>query len=218
MKIVLMGPPGAGKGTQAKSISLRYSIPHISTGDIFRKNISNNTELGLKAKSFIENGDLVPDEITIALLLDRLSQEDCLDGFLLDGFPRSIGQAKALDKYLLERKQHLDAVLLITVPSEFILDRMTGRRSCISCGASYHIRYNPPFTSGKCDICGCDIIQRKDDTEEVLRERLEVYQSQTRPLIDYYKSMSILKEVDGTQSINAVFENMTRILGSAYNK
>lgn len=218
MKIVLMGPPGAGKGTQAKSISLRYSIPHISTGDIFRKNISNNTVLGMKAKSFIENGDLVPDEITVSLVLERLNQVDCSDGFLLDGFPRSVGQAKALDKYLAEKNEKLDVVLLITVPKEFILDRMTGRRTCTSCGTSYHIKYNPPFTFGKCDICGCDIIQRKDDTEETLRERLEVYESQTRPLIDYYMPKGILKEVDGTKSINGVFESISKILGSAYSK
>lgn len=210
-----MGPPGAGKGTQAKSISMRYGIPHISTGDIFRRNISNNTTLGLKAKSYIDNGDLVPDDITISLVLDRLGNEDCNNGFLLDGFPRTVEQASALDDYLKAKGVQLDAVLLISVPSEFILDRMTGRRSCPSCGASYHIKYNPPIVYGKCDICGSDIIQRKDDTEETLRERLEVYELQTRPMIDYYKPKEILKEVDGTKAINEVFENICNNLGSA---
>lgn len=213
-----MGPPGAGKGTQAKSISMRYGIPHISTGDIFRRNISNNTALGLKAKGYIDNGDLVPDDITISLVLDRLDNEDCNNGFLFDGFPRTVEQASALDDYLNRKGVQLNAVLLISVPNGFILDRMTGRRSCPSCGASYHIKYNPPSVYGKCDICGSNIIQRKDDTEETLRERLEVYELQTRPLIDYYKPKGILKEIDGTKAINEVFENICNNLGSANNK
>lgn len=213
-----MGPPGAGKGTQAKSISMRYGIPHISTGDIFRRNISNNTALGLKAKGYIDNGDLVPDDITISLVLDRLDNEDCNNGFLFDGFPRTVEQASALDDYLNRKGVQLNAVLLISVPNGFILDRMTGRRSCPSCGASYHIKYNPPTVYGKCDICGSNIIQRKDDTEETLRERLEVYELQTRPLIDYYKPKGILKEIDGTKAINEVFENICNNLGSANNK
>lgn len=213
-----MGPPGAGKGTQAKSISLRYRIPHISTGDIFRKNISSSTTLGMEAKRYIQNGDLVPDEITIALVLDRLNDEDCKYGFLLDGFPRTVPQANALDDYLAANAEKLDAVLLISIPKEFILDRMTGRRSCTSCGASYHVRYNPPSTMGKCDICGSDIIQRQDDTEETLRERLEVYEIQTRPLIEYYEPKGILIEVDGTKAINEVFESICSNLGGAYNK
>lgn len=213
-----MGPPGAGKGTQAKSISLRYGIPHISTGDIFRRNISNGSLLGLKAKSYIDNGDLVPDDITISLVLDRLDGEDCKDGFLLDGFPRTVHQAVALDEYLLNQNTALDAVLLLSVPNEFLLDRMTGRRSCTSCGASYHIKYNPPLVYGKCDVCGSDIIQRKDDTEITVRERLEVYELQTRPMIDYYKQKGILKAIDGTKAINSVFENICNSLGSANNK
>lgn len=212
-----MGSPGAGKGTQAKSVSLRYFIPHISTGDIFRKNISNNTPLGIEAKKYIDNGDLVPDEITISLVMERLSNEDCKRGFLLDGFPRTVNQAKALDTYLSSKQEKLDAVLQISVPKEFILDRMTGRRSCMSCGASYHVKYNPPSTLGKCDICGSNIIQRRDDTEEILRERLEVYELQTRPLIDYYISRGILKEVDGTKAINEVFESICTVLGGVYN-
>ncbi|MDP4088041.1 MAG: adenylate kinase [Bacillota bacterium] len=214
MRIVIMGPPGAGKGTQAKSISLRYRIPHISTGDIFRKNISNNTTLGLAAKSYIDAGDLVPDNITISLVFDRLNNEDCKDGFLLDGFPRTVEQTAALDNYLSVKGVQLDAVVLLSVPNEFILDRMTGRRSCTLCGASYHIRYNPPVVAGKCDICGSDIIQRKDDTEETLRERLEVYELQTRPMIDYYKPRGILLEVNGTKGINEVFENICDSLGA----
>jgi Adenylate kinase (EC 2.7.4.3) len=213
-----MGPPGAGKGTQAKSISLRYSIPHISTGDIFRKNITGCTALGIEAKSYIQNGDLVPDAITIALVLDRLNSDDCNNGFLLDGFPRTVPQAIALDNFLQEKGEALDAVVLLAVPEEFILDRMTGRRICTSCGASYHIKYNPSSIVGKCDICGSDIIQRQDDTEETLKERLEVYESQTRPLIEYYKPKSILKEVDGTKAINGVFESICSSLGGLYNK
>ncbi len=207
-----MGPPGAGKGTQAKLISLRYDIPHISTGDIFRKNISRNTVLGLQAKEYIDNGDLVPDQITISLVLERLSQSDCEKGFLLDGFPRSLEQAKALDNYLEGLDKKLDAVVLIDVPSEFILDRMTGRRSCSTCGASYHIKYNPPATPGKCDVCGNSIIQREDDTEETLKERLEVYLSQTSPLVGYYESKDILLKVDGSNDIDQVFENISKVL------
>ncbi|WP_074365555.1 adenylate kinase [Clostridium sp. N3C] len=212
MRIVLMGPPGAGKGTQAKLISLRYDIPHISTGDIFRKNISRHTGLGLQAKEYIENGDLVPDSITISLVLERLSQGDCQKGFLLDGFPRSLDQAKALDQYLEGLGNKLDAVVLIDVSSEFILDRMTGRRSCPVCGASYHIKYNPPATPGKCDVCGNSIIHREDDTEETLKERLEVYLSQTSPLVGYYENKDILFKVDGSKDIDLVFENISKVL------
>jgi adenylate kinase len=215
LRIVLIGPPGAGKGTQAKLISLRYGIPHISTGDIFRKNISKNTVLGLEAKEYIDNGDLVPDPITISLVVERLSQKDCSEGFLLDGFPRSLEQAKALDKYLEEIGKKLDGVILIDVPSEFILDRMTGRRSCSVCGASYHIKYNPPARQGKCDVCGNNVIQRKDDTEETLNERLEVYLSQTSPLVGYYESKDILMKVDGSKDIDAVFENISKVLEDA---
>ncbi len=190
MKIVLLGPPGAGKGTQAKSISNRYSIPHISTGDIFRKNISENTPLGIEAKSYMDNGQLVPDEVTINMVKDRLQQDDCKNGYLLDGFPRTVHQAEALDNFLTEREESIDTALLIEVPKEFILERMTGRRVCPSCGASYHIKFNPPTNDGKCDLCGSDVIQRKDDTEETVKERLDVYENQTQPLIDFYKTKS----------------------------
>ena len=205
MKIVLLGPPGAGKGTQAKSISNRYSIPHISTGDIFRKNISENTPLGIEAKSYMDNGQLVPDEVTINMVKDRLQQDDCKNGYLLDGFPRTVHQAEALDNFLTEREESIDTALLIEVPKEFILERMTGRRVCPSCGASYHIKFNPPTNDGKCDLCGSDVIQRKDDTEETVKERLDVYENQTQPLIDFYKNKKQLSVVDGTQAINEVF-------------
>lgn len=217
MNIVIMGPPGAGKGTQAKLISAKFSIPHISTGDIFRKNIASNTILGLKAKSYIDNGDLVPDDITISLVVERLKEEDSRDGFLLDGFPRTVTQAVALDDYLKEHHDELDAVLLLNIPRNVIIDRMTGRRTCTSCGASYNIRYNPPVISDKCDICGSSIIQRKDDTEETVKERLEVYDSQTEPMINYYLERKILKEIDGTKTIDEVFKSICSSLGSAYN-
>lgn len=214
MKIVLLGPPGAGKGTQAKSISNRYSIPHISTGDIFRKNILENTPLGIEAKSYMDNGQLVPDEVTINMVKDRLQQDDCKNGYLLDGFPRTVHQAEALDNFLTEREESIDTALLIEVPKEFILERMTGRRVCPSCGASYHIKFNPPANDGKCDLCGSDVIQRKDDTEETVKERLDVYENQTQPLIDFYKNKKQLSVVDGTQAINEVFESICKILGS----
>ena len=214
MKIVLLGPPGAGKGTQAKSISNRYSIPHISTGDIFRKNISENTPLGIEAKSYMDNGQLVPDEVTINMVKDRLQQDDCKNGYLLDGFPRTVHQAEALDNFLTEREESIDTALLIEVPKKFILERMTGRRVCPSCGASYHIKFNPPTNDGKCDLCGSDVIQRKDDTEETVKERLDVYENQTQPLIDFYKNKKQLSVVDGTQAINEVFESICKILGS----
>ena len=215
MKIVLLGPPGAGKGTQAKSISNRYSIPHISTGDIFRKNISEETPLGIEAKQYMDNGQLVPDEVTINMVKDRLTWEDCKNGYLLDGFPRTVAQAEALQEFLGSRNENLDTALCIEVPSEFILERMTGRRVCPACGASYHIKFNPPTKDGVCDLCGSDIVQRKDDTEETVSERLEVYERQTQPLIDFYREKNLLSTVDGTKAINEVFEGICDILGSA---
>lgn len=214
MKIVLLGPPGAGKGTQAKSISNKYSIPHISTGDIFRKNISENTPLGIEAKSYIDKGLLVPDEVTINMVNDRLAMDDCKNGYLLDGFPRTVEQAEALDKFLSERGEKLDTALLIEVPSNFIVERMTGRRVCPSCGASYHVKFNPPVVEGKCDVCGSDLIQRKDDTIEIVQDRLNVYEAQTQPLIDFYRNKNQLSAVDGTKAINEVFEGICEILGS----
>lgn len=213
VKIILLGPPGAGKGTQAKSISNKYSIPHISTGDIFRKNISENTPLGIEAKSYMDNGQLVPDEVTINMVKDRLQQEDCKQGYLLDGFPRTVSQAEALQDFLDSRKESLDTALLIEVPRDFILERMTGRRVCPSCGASYHIKFNPA-ANGKCELCGSDVVQRKDDTEETVKERLDVYEKQTQPLIDFYKDKNLLSTVDGTQAINKVFESICKVLGN----
>ena len=214
MKIILLGPPGAGKGTQAKSICNRYSIPHISTGDIFRKNISEKTPLGVEAKKYIDKGQLVPDELTIDIVKDRLTNEDCKNGFLLDGFPRTVHQAEALDTFLGENANKIDTALLIEVPNQFILERMIGRRVCLSCGASYHIKFNPTKIEGKCDVCGSDVIQRKDDTEETVRERLNIYDMQTQPLIEYYKGQNKLAGVDGTKAINDVFKNICNILGS----
>ena len=213
VKIILLGPPGAGKGTQAKSISNKYSIPHISTGDIFRKNISENTPLGIEAKSYMDNGQLVPDEVTINMVKDRLQQEDCKQGYLLDGFPRTVSQAEALQDFLDSRNESLDTALLIEVPRDFILERMTGRRVCPSCGASYHIKFNPA-ANGKCELCGSVVVQRKDDTEETVKERLDVYEKQTQPLIDFYKDKNLLSTVDGTQAINKVFESICKVLGN----
>ncbi|WP_291569749.1 adenylate kinase [Clostridium sp. UBA4548] len=214
MKIILLGPPGAGKGTQAKSISNNYSIPHISTGDIFRKNISERTPLGIEAKKYIDKGHLVPDELTIDIVKDRLNEKDCSNGFLLDGYPRTVNQAEALEIMLKERGEKLDTALLIKVPKEFIIDRMTGRRVCTTCGASYHVKYNPTKITGKCDVCGNFVIQRDDDTEETVGERLDIYDAQTQPLIEYYTNKNLLSEVDGTQAINDVFKNICGILGA----
>lgn len=213
MRIVLLGPPGAGKGTQAKQISTKYNIPHISTGDMFRKNISEKTELGLKAQGYMDKGMLVPDELTIDIVKDRLNNDDCKNGFLLDGFPRTVKQAEALDLFLNENGYKIDCTLLIKVPEASILERMTGRRVCSKCGASYHIKFNPPKIAGKCDTCGSDVIQRKDDSEETVRERLNVYNEQTEPLIEYYNSEKVLFAVDGTQGIDVVFQNICDILG-----
>jgi adenylate kinase len=212
MRIILLGPPGAGKGTQAKSISNKFSIPHISTGDIFRKNISEKTPLGIEAKKHIDKGHLVPDELTIDIIKDRLDNEDCSNGFLLDGYPRTVNQGEALKAILDEKAIQLDTALLIKVPRKFILNRMTGRRVCLTCGASYHITFNPPKVDGKCDLCGCDLVQRADDTEETVNERIDVYEAQTHPLIKYYGDKNLLSEVDGTQEISSVFESICGIL------
>lgn len=214
VNIILLGPPGAGKGTQAKSISNKYSIPHISTGDIFRFNISNGTPLGIKAKEYIDKGHLVPDELTIDLIKDRLKQDDCKNGFLLDGYPRTVNQAEALETLLKEIGTKLDSALFINVPKSFIIDRMTGRRVCTTCGASYHIKYNAPKAEGICDLCGNEVIQRADDNETTVSERLEVYDAQTQPLVEYYANKNLLDEVDGTQAIDDVFKDIVNILGA----
>lgn len=215
LNLVLLGPPGAGKGTQAKSIATEYNIPHISTGDIFRKNIAEETPLGKKAKEYIDQGLLVPDQLTIDIVKDRLSQDDCKKGFLLDGFPRTVFQAESLDKMLQEDGKKIDVALLIEVPREDILKRMTGRRVCVSCGASYHMLFNPTKVEGICDACGKEVIQRKDDKEDTVKERLNVYDNQTQPLISYYKECDKLSEVDGTQAIDKVFEDIKSLLGEA---
>ncbi len=213
MRIILLGSPGAGKGTQAQSISNMYAIPHISTGDIFRKNIGEGSELGILAKSYMDKGLLVPDNITIDLVKMRLKDEDTKNGFLLDGFPRTIHQANVLNELLLKDGYHIEVALLIKVPREFIITRMTGRRVCPSCGASYHLEFNPSTQKNICDDCGAKLIQRKDDSRETVEERLEIYDFQTLPLIEYYTKLGILETVDGTKAINQVFSQIIDILG-----
>lgn len=214
MKIVLLGAPGAGKGTQAQSISNKYNIPHISTGDIFRKNISEGTKLGKTAKRYMDAGQLVPDQLTLDLIEDRLKEDDCRMGYLLDGYPRTCVQAEFLDKLLLSSGTQLDYALLIEVPKDVILERMTGRRTCPSCGATYHLKSNPPSKKGLCDVCGNTLIQRPDDVTETVLERLEVYEEQTHPLIEYYQKRGILRSVDGKKAINEIFKDIVAILGS----
>ena len=213
MKIIMLGAPGAGKGTQAKKIADRYNIPHISTGDIFRANIKNGTELGKKAKEYMDKGLLVPDELTLDLIMDRFKAEDCKNGYVLDGFPRTIPQAEALDKALSANGESVDYAINVEVPDENIINRMSGRRACVGCGATYHIVYNPTKVEGKCDACGADLILRDDDKPETVEKRLNVYHEQTQPLIDYYKAKGILKEVDGTVDMKDVFAAITDILG-----
>ena len=214
MKIIMLGAPGAGKGTQAKQIAGKYSIPHISTGDIFRANIKNGTDLGKKAKEYMDQGLLVPDELTCDLVMDRIQQDDCKNGFVLDGFPRTIPQAEALDAALTKIGETMDYAIDVDVPDENIVSRMSGRRACLDCGATYHIVSLPPKTEGKCDHCGSELVLRDDDKPETVQKRLSVYHEQTQPLIDYYKKQGILKSVDGTQPMEAVFTAITDILGA----
>lgn len=213
MKIIMLGAPGAGKGTQAKKIAEKYSIPHISTGDIFRANIKNGTELGIKAKEYIDQGLLVPDELVVDLVVDRLKQEDCNSGCVLDGFPRTIPQAEALDAALKETGQMVDYAINVEVPDENIVRRMSGRRACVGCGATYHIVYAPTKEENICDTCHGELILRDDDKPETVQKRLNVYHEQTQPLIDYYTKKNILVEVDGTQDIEDVFAAIVRALG-----
>lgn len=214
MKVIMLGAPGAGKGTQAKKIAAKYNIPHISTGDIFRMNIKNGTELGKKAKTYMDQGLLVPDELVVNLVVDRIDQEDCAKGFVFDGFPRTIPQAEELSAALTERGQRLDWAIEVNVPDENIVKRMSGRRACIRCGATYHVEYAPPTTEDVCDACGNNLVLRYDDTPETVKKRLEVYHAQTQPLIEYYSNEGILKTVDGTIDINDVFRSITDILGA----
>ena len=213
MKIVMLGAPGAGKGTQAKMIAEKYMIPHISTGDIFRANIKNGTELGKQATEYMAKGQLVPDELTVKMLLDRVAQEDCKSGYVLDGFPRTIPQAEVLDKALTERGDHIDYAIDVNVPDENIIKRMSGRRACLTCGATYHIEHVPPKKEGICDACGNELVLRDDDKPETVKNRLDVYHKQTQPLIDYYTEKNILKTVDGTVDMMDVFGAITSILG-----
>ncbi|SCG84082.1 adenylate kinase [Proteiniborus sp. DW1] len=213
MRLILLGPPGAGKGTQAVNIVKKYNIPHISTGDMFRKNIKEGTDLGVKAKEYIDKGLLVPDELTVAIVKDRLSEKDCQEGFLLDGFPRTVNQADALDTELKNLSYELDHVINIDVEKEELIDRAVGRRVCKDCGATYHIKFNPPKKENMCDVCGGELIQRKDDTVETVTKRIEVYLEQTEPLIDYYGKKGILINIDGKQDIDKVFEDIVASLG-----
>lgn len=212
MKIIMLGAPGAGKGTQAKQIAGKYSIPHISTGDIFRANIKNGTELGKKAKEYMDQGLLVPDELTCDLVVDRIQQDDCGNGFVLDGFPRTIPQAEALDEALTKLGQSMDYAIDVDVPDENIVNRMSGRRACVGCGATYHLVYAPTKQEGICDTCGKELILRDDDKPETVQKRLNVYHEQTQPLIDYYTKEGILHKVDGTIDIDEVFGQIVKLL------
>lgn len=214
MKIIMLGAPGAGKGTQAKMIAEKYNIPHISTGDIFRANIKNGTELGKKAKSYMDKGQLVPEELTLDLIMDRFKEDDCKNGYVLDGFPRTIPQAEALDAALKANGEKVDFAIDVDVPDENIVKRMGGRRACVNCGATYHIVYSPTKVEGKCDKCGEELIVRDDDKPETVLSRLEVYHNQTQPLIDYYNEQGILKTVDGTVDMKDVFKAIVDILGA----
>ena len=213
MKIIMLGAPGAGKGTQAKMIADKYQIPHISTGDIFRANIKNGTELGKKAKEYMDQGLLVPDELVVDLVVDRLSQEDCVNGCVLDGFPRTIPQAEALDAALAAKGEAIDYAIDVDVPDENIINRMSGRRACVACGATYHLVHIPTKVEGICDRCGEGLILRDDDKPETVKKRLGVYHEQTQPLIDYYTAKNVLKSVDGTVDMGAVFQAIVNILG-----
>lgn len=214
MKIIMLGAPGAGKGTQAKKIAAKYNIPHISTGDIFRANIKNGTELGKKAKTYMDQGLLVPDELVVDLVVDRVGQEDAKNGYVLDGFPRTIPQAEALDKALAGLEEKVDYAIDVDVPDENIVRRMGGRRACVGCGATYHMEYAPTKVEGICDTCGKELILRDDDKPETVLKRLGVYHEQTQPLIDYYTEKNILVEVDGTVDIDEVFAAIVNVLGA----
>lgn len=214
MKMIILGAPGAGKGTQAERIAEKYNIPHISTGDIFRANMKKGTELGVKAKAFIDQGLLVPDSVTVQLVMDRISQPDCKNGYILDGFPRTIPQAECLKDALAKKNETLDYAIDIDVPDESIITRMSGRRACLSCGMTYHMVYAAPKKEGVCDKCGANLVLRDDDKPETVKKRLAVYHEQTSPLIDYYAKENILHRVDGTRNMEQVFEDITKVLGA----
>jgi adenylate kinase len=212
VQVIFMGLPGAGKGTQAERIVSEFGIPHISTGDMFRAAIAESTELGKKAKSFIDQGQLVPDEVTIGIVRERFQKPDCEKGFLLDGFPRTLAQAEALDNMLVDLDRKIDVVINLQVPREKLLARLTGRRICKSCGATYHVVFNPPATEGKCDKCGGELYQRSDDTEEVVATRLDVNIKQSEPILNYYEGKGLLQSIDGEQPIDEVYETTASIL------
>lgn len=214
MKLILLGPPGAGKGTQAAGIVKNYSIPHISTGDIFRKNIKEGTDLGKKAKEYMDKGLLVPDELVVEIVEDRLKEDDTKTGFLLDGFPRTMEQAEALDRVLSNMNKPLDKVINIQVDKGILVERAVGRRICKNCGATYHIKFNAPKLDSKCDLCDGELFQRSDDVEETVSKRIEVYQNETQPLINYYETKGIIATIDGQQDIDKVLEDIIKALGS----
>lgn len=213
MRIILLGPPGAGKGTQAAGIIEKYDIPHISTGDIFRKNIKEGTNLGKEAKEYMDKGLLVPDELTVGLVIDRITQEDCKNGFMLDGFPRNVSQAKHLDTFLKESNIELDKVINIEVDKSILVGRAVGRRICKSCSTTYHVEFNAPKEEGVCNICQGELYQRADDNEETVSKRIQVYLDETKPLVDYYNSQGIIANINGQQSIDKVFEDIVTALG-----
>ncbi|MBR4580228.1 MAG: adenylate kinase [Lachnospiraceae bacterium] len=213
MKIIMLGAPGAGKGTQAKMIAEKYTVPHISTGDIFRANIKGQTPLGMEAKKYMDEGKLVPDELTVKILLDRVAQDDCKNGYVLDGFPRTIPQAEVLTEALDKMGDKIDYAIDVAVPDENIVNRMSGRRACVTCGATYHIVHIPPKVENICDKCGSALILRDDDKPETVLNRLKIYHEQTQPLIDYYTEKGVLKTVDGTKDMKDVFADIVSILG-----
>lgn len=212
MKIVMLGAPGAGKGTQAKQIAAKYAIPHISTGDIFRANLKEGTELGKKAKVYMDQGQLVPDSLTLDLIMDRFQKDDCKNGYVLDGFPRTIPQAEALTKALEANNDKIDFAVNVDVPDENIVNRMSGRRACAKCGGTFHIKFNPTKVEGICDLCGGELYIRDDDKPEIVTKRLVAYHDQTQPLIDYYDKEGILKNVDGTQDVDKVFNDIVALI------
>jgi len=212
MNIIFLGPPGAGKGTQAKVLVEKYGIPQISTGDMLREHVKKGTELGKKAKEYMDKGQLVPDEIILSMVKERLSQPDAQKGFILDGFPRTVAQAEALDKMLEEMGRKIEYVLALIVPDDELVERLTGRRTCKNCGMMYHIKFKPPKVEGKCDVCGGELYQRPDDNEETVRNRLKVYHESTAPLIEYYKKKGVLFEIDGTKSIEEITQEIINIL------
>lgn len=217
MQLLLMGPPGAGKGTQAVKLVEKFSIPQISTGDMFRAAVKEGTELGKKAKACMDAGTLVPDEVTIGIVRERLSKDDCKGGFILDGFPRNVEQAKALEKILDELNLKLTKVLNIHVPAADLIERAVGRRICKKCGATYHVKFNAPKVDNVCDNCGENLYQRADDNEETMKNRLSVYEESTRPLIDYYEKVGLYTEIDGRQAIDKVTEDLVNVLNSVKN-